>query len=188
MKTTAAASAIQKPVPAPPPVPEDAAAAMAKRFEQVFQQAFAPDAPVSAGPGRRRLFITLAHHDAPTLNREAAAHWATRGLPASALGPWFAATGLEKKKDLFVALQLSASTLSRAKPGTTLDPAVTERMLRQSDLFVRAAEVFGDEGAAWMTQPHDLLGGKAPLAYAANEFGGAKVRQILNAIEYGGVV
>lgn len=101
---------------------------------------------------------------------------------------WFAASGLEKRKDLLSALLLSASTLSRAKPDTTLDATVTERMLRQSELFVRAAEVFGQDGATWMTKPHDLLNGKSPLEYASNEFGGAKVRQILNAIEYGGVV
>ena len=188
MKTSAAASAVQKTVTTPSPVPEDAAAAIAKKFELVFQQAFPLAAPAAASPGRWRLFITLAHHEAPTLNWAAAAHWATRGMPASALNPWFAATGLEKKKDLFVALQLSASTLSRAKPGTTLDPAITERMLRQSELFLRAAEVFGGDGAVWMAKPHDLLGGKAPVEYAANEFGGAKVRQMLNAIEYGGVV
>ena len=54
--------------------------------------------------------------------------------------------------------------------------------------YCMPAEVFGENGAAWMTAPHDLLGGKAPVQYATNEFGGAKVRQILNAIEYGGVV
>ncbi|MES2533870.1 MAG: antitoxin Xre/MbcA/ParS toxin-binding domain-containing protein [Pseudomonadota bacterium] len=191
MSTRSIATAGAKRAQAMPPSPHHAAVAMAKKFEHVFQHAFPISSKVAAkstSSGRARLFITLMHHEAPTLNRDAAAHWASRSLPAAALDEWFAASGLEKKKDLFIALQVSASTLSRAKADTTLDTAVTERMLRQSELFVRAAEVFGEDGATWMTTPHDLLDGKAPLAYATNEFGGAKVRQILNAIEYGGVV
>jgi uncharacterized protein (DUF2384 family) len=59
---------------------------------------------------------------------------------------------------------------------------------RQSDLLVRAAEVFGDQGPTWMTKPHPLLDGKTPIEFAANEYGGEKVRAILTAIEHGGVV
>jgi len=33
-----------------------------------------------------------------------------------------------------------------------------------------------------------MLEGKTPMEFAGNEFGGAKVRAMLNAIEYGGVV
>ena len=172
----------------------DAAVVMARKFDDVFQHALTRSRRVAAQstkaqPGsKKRLFVTLPDHEAPMLNRDAAAYWASHGLPAAALHEWFAATGLDKKKDLFVALQLSPSTLSRAKPETRLDAAVTERLLRHSELFVRAAEIFGENGAVWMTTPHDLLEGKAPVEYATNEFGGAKVRQILNAIEYGGVV
>jgi uncharacterized protein (DUF2384 family) len=39
-----------------------------------------------------------------------------------------------------------------------------------------------------MTKPHPLLDGKTPIEFAANEYGGEKVRAILNAIEHGGVV
>lgn len=188
MKTPSASVSVAKAAPAPMTAQrQDAAVIMAKKFENVFERAFTA-AKVAPGSRKKRLFTTLLHHEAPTLNRDAAAYWASRSLPATALQQWFEATGLEKKKDLFIALQVTPSTLSRAKPDTTLDAAVTERMLRQSELFVRAAEVFGEDGATWMTRPHDLLDGKAPVEYASNEFGGAKVRQILNAIEYGGVI
>lgn len=138
--------------------------------------------------GHKRLFVVQKGHEPPSLNRDAAAFWARKGLPADAIAHWFAASGLEKKKDMYRALQVKASTLSRAKPDTLLEVTVTERLLRQSELLLRAAEVFGSEGPMWMTKPHDLLDDKSPMEYASNEFGGAKVRQILNAIKYGGVV
>ncbi|MNU11011.1 hypothetical protein D3C72_2585430 [compost metagenome] len=53
---------------------------------------------------------------------------------------------------------------------------------------MRAAEVFGSEAPTWMAEPHDLLNGKSPKEYATNEAGCSRVRQILNSIEYGGVV
>ena len=192
MKTHAIAALAAKSTPTLPSSQLDAAVTMARKFEHVFHKAFTSSSKLATKSAprisKKLLFVTLAHHDAPILNRDAAAYWASRSLPATALHQWFAATGLEKKKDLFIALQVSPSTLSRAGPDTTLDAAVTERMLRQSELFVHAAEVFGEDGATWMTKPHDLLDGKAPMEYATNEFGGSKVRQILNAIEYGGVV
>ncbi|MFN7153578.1 MAG: antitoxin Xre/MbcA/ParS toxin-binding domain-containing protein [Acidovorax sp.] len=79
-------------------------------------------------------------------------------------------------------------TPSHANADTKLDTAVTERTLLQRDLFLRAAEVFGSEGPMWMAKPHDLLNGKSPKEHATNEAGCSKVRQILNSIEYGGVV
>lgn len=160
---------------------------MATRFESVFAKVFTVGRS-KAGESYKRLFVVPAGDEAPVLNRNAAARWACESMPAKAVPLWFVASGLERKKDLLVALQVSASTLSRAKDDTTLDAGVTERMLRQSDLFVRAAEVFGDGGVTWMTTPHVLLDGKSPVEYGRNEFGGAKVRQVLNAIEYGGVV
>lgn len=74
--------------------------------------------------------------------------------------------------------------ISDTKP----DPAVIERTPLQRDLFLRAAEVFGSEGSTWMTKPHDLLDDKSPMEYVTDEFCSAKVHQILNAVEYGGVV
>lgn len=165
----------------------EAASDLAGRFDAIFWEGLASQIADIAHWGPERALFPLVHQSL-TLNRNLAAHLAPLSLPATAVEDWFVATGLERKKDMLRALQLSASTLSRAKPDTMLDSTVTERMLRQSDLFVRAAEVFGEDGPKWMTTPHDMLEGKTPVEYASNEFGGAKVREILNAIEYGGVV
>jgi putative toxin-antitoxin system antitoxin component (TIGR02293 family) len=192
MKAHAASAPLSKASSVTTRLPPSTALLMAKKFEKVFETAFVRNAKVAGrsalGGTGKSLFVTLKSHEGPTLNRDAAAFWASQSVPATAVNGWYVAAGLEKKKDLFAALQLSASTLSRAKPDTTLDAGVTERMLRLSELFVRAAELFGEDGAVWMTTPHDLLDGKSPMQYASNEFGGAKVRQMLNAIEYGGVV
>ncbi|MDM0078799.1 DUF2384 domain-containing protein [Variovorax sp. J2P1-59] len=167
------------------PVATSVASVMAKAFEGVFVHAF------SNGEGDPRGVGTRFFHVSETawgLNRGVAAHYASWSIPARFLDEWFEASRLPRKKDLLTALCVNASTLSRTRPETPLEPGVTERLFRQSDLLVRAAEVFGDQGSTWMTKPHPLLEGKTPIEFATNEYGGEKVRAILNAIEYGGVV
>ncbi|SDC52241.1 Protein of unknown function [Variovorax sp. CF079] len=139
---------------------------------------------------RAKVFVEMheAGHHRMNFNIDLAATLAAKPVTAAAVRQWFEATGMERRKDLFLALHVHPSTLSRAGPETEMDASVTERMLRHSDLLVRAAEVFGEDGKTWLTKPHDLLGGKTPMEFAGNEFGGAKVRAMLNAIEYGGVV
>ena len=169
---------------------------LATRLASVFASVFEPR------PGKRKLVasgsrVFVAVHESGnrrslrlSFNRDAAATLAAQPVTAGAIKQWFDATGMgmERRKDLFLALHVHPSTLSRAGPKTEMDASVTERMLRHSDLLVRAAEVFGEDGKTWLTKPHDLLGGKTPMEFAGNEFGGAKVRAMLDAIEYGGVV
>jgi len=166
------------------PAPTSVAGVMAKAFEGVFVHAFSRGEDDIRGAG------TFFHGSETTwgLNRGVAARYASWSVPARSLDEWFEASRLPRKKDLFTALCVNASTLSRMRPEAPLEPGVTERLLRQSDLLVRAAEVFGDQGSTWMTKPHPLLDGKTPIEFATNEYGGEKVRSILNAIEHGGVV
>lgn len=161
------------------------AGALAEAFEGVFVHAFSSGEDDPRGAGTR-----FFHHSETAwgLNRGIAARYASWSVPARCLEEWFEASRLPRKKDLLTALCVNASTLSRTRPETPLEPSVTERLFRQSDLLVRAAEVFGDQGPAWMTKPHPLLEGKTPIEFATNEYGGEKVRAILNAIEHGGVV
>ncbi len=65
---------------------------------------------------------------------------------------------------------------------------MTERMFNQADLWVQAAETFGEDAFTWMATRHPLLDGRTPAEFAINESGAEKVRAILTAIEHGGVV
>jgi putative toxin-antitoxin system antitoxin component (TIGR02293 family) len=123
----------------------------------------------------------------PRLDIDIAATVAKRGLKVQAIEDWLNVAKVPKK-GFYDGLHVSPSTLSRKGKETRLDAAVTERLVRHSELMVRAAQVFGEGAAEWMTKAHPLLGGEKPIDAAANEYGGAKVREILNAIEHGGVV
>ena len=55
------------------------------------------------------------------------------------------------------------------------------------DLLDLATQVFGAEAQVWLDKPHEQLAGQTPAALAAGG-GSEKVRSMLNAIQYGGVV
>ena len=55
------------------------------------------------------------------------------------------------------------------------------------DLLGLATQVFGADAQAWLEKPHELLDGQTPVAFAVAG-GSDKVRSMLNAIQYGGVV
>lgn len=55
------------------------------------------------------------------------------------------------------------------------------------DLLELAAQVFGAEAKTWLDKPHERLDGQTPAAFAAAG-GFEKVRSMLNAIQYGGLV
>ncbi len=152
---------------------------MAAGFDRVFVKAFhwSSSARIFVDEGDEMLF-----------DRSLAARVASSSVPAGIVDSWFEVSQFPLKKDALNALSLHASTLSRSQADRPLDPVVTERMLRQSELLVRAAEVFGEQGSIWMTKPHPLLDDKSPAAYASNEFAAERVRSVLNAIKHGGVV
>ena len=66
----------------------------------------------------------------------------------------------------------------------------TESMLRLLGLDTLARDVFEtpEEAREWLRQPHPMLDGEAPMNCAKSSFGAERVRDILNAIKYGGVV
>ncbi len=83
-----------------------------------------------------------------------------------------------------------ATTASRlVKNRVKMDSAATERIFRLGAVTRRAIEVFEDKEAAieWMCTENRTLANAAPLDLMDTEPGAASVREILNAIEVGGV-
>ncbi|RUR67486.1 DUF2384 domain-containing protein [Variovorax guangxiensis] len=69
-----------------------------------------------------------------------------------------------------------------------LDPQRETRLgSPPQDLLELATQVFGAEAQVWLDKPHEQLDGQTPAALAAGG-GSEKVRSMLNAIQYGGVV
>lgn len=82
---------------------------------------------------------------------------------------------------------ISGTTLTRRKRAGALASEESERVLRLARLLHRAAEVFGDTGAAadWLKTPNWALGDVAPLEYAETEIGAREVENLLGRIAYG---
>jgi putative toxin-antitoxin system antitoxin component (TIGR02293 family) len=169
-------------VAAPPPGSDDYAGLLAIAFDRVLHDNLAGG---HAQAGSPQVFRRTAGR--ARLDTDGAIFITRHGLKSKAVSDWLAVAQLPKR-GVYDGLRLSPSTLSRKGKDQALDAAITERLVRQSELMVKAAEVFGEAAATWMTKGHPLLGGATPIDAAANEYGGTKVREILNAIEHGGVV
>ena len=79
-------------------------------------------------------------------------------------------------------------TLARRKSKGKLSPDESERLLRLSNVFEMAVELFeGDNAAAlrWLTAPRKALDGKTPLAYARTEVGAREVENLIGRMEHG---
>lgn len=65
-----------------------------------------------------------------------------------------------------------------------------ESMLRLLELDAMARDTFEtkEEAAEWLRRPHPMLDGETPLDCAKSGFGAERVKDILNAVKYGGVV
>ena len=88
-------------------------------------------------------------------------------------------------------LDLDRGTVNRLVAKDQLLPThAAENVLRFLELDAMAAETFATEAeaSAWLSRPHPMLEGETPLAAAQTSFGGQRVKDILLAIKYGGVV
>ncbi len=65
-----------------------------------------------------------------------------------------------------------------------------ESVLRLLELDQMAADTFESEAEAsqWLRRPHPMLDGETPLESARTSYGAQRVKDILLAIQYGGVV
>lgn len=79
-------------------------------------------------------------------------------------------------------------TLARRKAAGKLAPQESERLLRISNVFEQAVELFeGDVAAAvtWLTAPQKGLGHHSPLIYARTEVGAREVENLIGRLEHG---
>lgn len=110
-----------------------------------------------------------------------------RGLPFKALETFSAETGLAPSRIASV-IEIPERTLARRRAAGRLAPDESERLLRVSNVFERAVELFeGDAAAAatWLTTPKKALGHRSPLAYSRFELGAREVENLIGRLEHG---
>lgn len=112
------------------------------------------------------------------------------GITSKALDPVGDFLGLSKSL-IASYLDLDRGTVSRLAAKDQLLPThAAENVLRLLELDAIAAETFATEAeaSAWLSRAHPMLDGETPLAAAKTSFGAQRVKDILLAIKYGGVV
>lgn len=121
----------------------------------------------------------------------AAAHEILRrgvhGRALSALGDYLG-VGKAVLADL---VGMDRTTASRkVASGQRLPTHATERVLRLLELQSLADDTFEATEAAsvWMRRGHEMLEGETPLEWAKSGYGAQRVRELLVALKFGGVV
>lgn len=113
-----------------------------------------------------------------------------RGISSQTLGPLSEFLGLGKGV-VAEYLDLDRSTANRrATKGQLLPMHSAESVLRLLELDQMAADTFESdvEASQWLRRPHPMLDGETPLESARTSYGAQRVKDILLAIQYGGVV
>ena len=113
-----------------------------------------------------------------------------RGIPSQAIGPLGDYLGLGKGV-VAEYLDLDRGTANRrVAKGQLLPIHSAESVLRLLELGQMAADTFEseDEASAWLRRAHHVLEGDSLLEAAKTSFGAQRVKDILIAIRYGGVV
>ena len=113
-----------------------------------------------------------------------------RGISSQVIAPLsdYLAIG---KGELVSMLDMDRTTaLRRAGKDLPLPTHSAENVLRLLELEDIANDTFESEDAAltWLRKPHPMLDGESPLESAKTSFGSRRVKDILIAIKYGGIV
>ena len=88
-------------------------------------------------------------------------------------------------------LEIDRGTAARwASKDQPLPTHAAEGVLRMIELDQLAIDTFETEAEAmqWLRKPHPMLDGDDPLTAARTSFGAQRVKDILVAVRYGGVV
>lgn len=112
------------------------------------------------------------------------------GIPSRSLEPLSDHLGIGKGAAAGVLGMDRATANRKVAKDDVLPTYAAESMLRLLELDAMARDTFetDEEAAAWLRQPHPMLDGETPLDCAKSSFGAERVKDILNAIKYGGVV
>ena len=112
------------------------------------------------------------------------------GIPSRSLDPLSVHLGIGKGAAAGVLGMDRATANRKVAKDDVLPTYAAESMLRLLELDAMARDTFEtkEEAAAWLRQPHPMLDGETPLDCAKSGFGAERVKDILNAVKYGGVV
>lgn len=112
------------------------------------------------------------------------------GIPSRSLEPLSDHLGIGKGAAAGVLGMDRATANRRVAKDDVLPTYAAESMLRLLELDAMARDTFetDEQAAAWLRQPHPMLDGETPLDCAKSGFGAERVKDILNAVKYGGVV
>ena len=126
----------------------------------------------------------------PTFNSEKAVSILRQGISSRAIEPLSDLFGVGKG-DFAAYLDLDRTTaLRRANKDQALPMHAAEGVLRLLELEAMATDTFESDDAAhgWLRRAHPMLEGECPLEAAKTSFGTRRVKDMLIAIKYGGVV
>lgn len=112
------------------------------------------------------------------------------GIPSRSLEPLSDHLGIGKGAAAGVLGMDRATANRKVAKDDVLPTYAAESMLRLLELDAMARDTFetDEEAAAWLRQPHPMLDGETPLDCAKSGFGAERVKDIFNAVKYGGVV
>lgn len=126
----------------------------------------------------------------PRLDNASAYKLVKQGISSKAVAPLGEFLGLGKAT-IAAYLDLDRSTATRRAAKDQLLPThAAEGVVRFLELDQMACDTFESEAEAsrWLRQPHPMLDGETPLEAAKTGYGTQRVKDILLAIKYGGVV
>jgi putative toxin-antitoxin system antitoxin component (TIGR02293 family) len=112
------------------------------------------------------------------------------GIPSRSLEPLSVHLGIGKGAAAGVLGMDRVTANRKVAKDDVLPTYAAESMLRLLELDAMARDTFEttEEAAAWLRQAHPMLDGEKPLDCAKSGFGAERVKDILNALKYGGVV
>jgi putative toxin-antitoxin system antitoxin component (TIGR02293 family) len=143
-----------------------------------------------ANPWSRDDFGLPAASALAAFNSEKAISILRQGISSKAIEPLSDLFGVGKG-DFAAYLDLDRTTaLRRANKDQALPMHAAEGVLRLLELEAMATDTFESDDAAhgWLRRPHPMLEGECPLEAAKTSFGTRRVKDMLVAIKYGGVV